>query len=133
MVRRITTKHRTRKKGPEAVIQKNIIEILTFNRCSVFRGNVGKVRTPDGRFFSTGLPNGFPDLFGWRWSDKQIFFIEVKAPHGAIRQDQLAFHADLMHRKVIHGIARSPEDALKIVKQGLIGYGYPDTDKKIWY
>ena len=41
--------------------------------------------------------------------------------------------ADLMHRKVIHGIARSPEDALKIVKQGLIGYGYSDTDKKIWY
>ena len=133
MVRRITTKRRTRKKGPEAIIQKNIIAMLAFNRCTVFRGNVGKVRTPDGRFFSTGLPNGFPDLFGWRWSDKQIFFIEVKAPKGKIRPDQLAFHADLMHRKVIHGIARSPEDALKIVKQGLIGYGYPDVNKKEWF
>lgn len=29
--------------------------------------------------------------------------------------------------------ARSTDDALKIVKEGLVGYGYPDTDKKIWY
>ena len=133
MVRRIATKRRTRKKGPEAIIQKSIIAMLTFNRCTVFRGNVGKVRTPDGRFFSTGLPNGFPDLFGWRWSDKQIFFIEVKAPKGKIRPDQLAFHQDLMHRRVIHGIARSVDDALKIVKEGLIGYGYPDVNKKEWF
>jgi hypothetical protein len=38
-----------------------------------------------------------------------------------------------VHRKVIHGIARSVDDALKIVNEGLIGYGYPDTDKKEWY
>ena len=101
-----------RKKGPEAVIQKNIIEVLTYNRCSVFRGNVGKVRTPDGRFFSTGLPNGFPDLFGWRWSDKQIFFIEVKAPKGRISQAQQLYHLDLMHKHVLHGIARSVEDEI---------------------
>lgn len=106
--------------------------MLRMHRCTVFRGNVGKVRTPDGRFFSTGLPNGFTDLFGWRWSDNQIFFIEVKAPKGRIRIDQLAFHQDLMHRHVIHGIARSVDDALKIVNQGLIDYGYPDTDKKVW-
>lgn len=129
----IRKRRKIHKKGPEAKIQKNIIAVLNLNRCTVFRGNVGKVRTPDGRFFNTGLPNGFPDLFGWRWSDSKIFFIEVKAPHGKIRTDQMAFHADLMHRKVIHGIARSTDDALKIVKEGLIGYGYPDTDKKIWY
>lgn len=129
----IRKRRKAHKKGPEAVIQKNIIEMLSSNRCTVFRGNVGKVRTPDGRFFNTGLPNGFPDLFGWRWSDGKMFFIEVKAPHGTIRTDQIAFHADLMHHKVIHGIARSTDDALKIVKEGLVGYGYPDTDKKIWY
>lgn len=76
---------------------------------------------------------GTPDLIGFRWQDKQIFFIEVKSPTGRIRSDQLAYHSDLMHHKVIHGIARSVDDALKIVNEGLIGYGYPDTDKKEWY
>lgn len=75
----------------------------------------------------TGLPNGFPDLFGWRWSDRQIFFIEVKTPTGKIRPDQKAFHLDLQNRKVIHGIARSVDDALKIVDEGLIGYGFEDN------
>ena len=79
------------------------------------------------------MNNALLKFFGVQKDTQKIFFIEVKAPHGAIRQDQLAFHADLMHRKVIHGIARSTDDALKIVKEGLIGYGYPDTDKKIWY
>lgn len=73
---------------------------------------------------------GTPDLIGYRFKDRQIFFIEVKAPKGRIRPDQLAYHHDLMHRHVIHGIARSIDDALKIVNEGLIGYGYPDTDKK---
>jgi hypothetical protein len=49
--------------GPEHRIQNDIIAMLNLNRCSVYRINVGKVRTPDGRFFSTGAPNGMPDLF----------------------------------------------------------------------
>ena len=118
--------------GPEHRIQNDIIAMLNLNRCSVYRINVGKVRTPDGRFFSTGAPNGMPDLFGFRWIDRRIFFIEVKSPKGRIRPDQLAFHQDLMHRHVIHGIARSVDDAMKIVKESLIGYRYPDTKEKAW-
>ena len=30
----------------------------------IFRGNVGKVKLRDGRWFDTGLPKGFSDLFG---------------------------------------------------------------------
>ena len=32
----------------------------------IFRTNVGKVRTPDGRYFDTGLPKGHSDLYGFR-------------------------------------------------------------------
>lgn len=39
---------------------------------------------------------------------------------------QQMYHLDLMHKHVIHGIARSVEDSVKIVNEGLIGYGYPD-------
>ena len=87
------------------------------------------IKTEKGNYFK-GMQPGTPDLIGYRFKDRQIFFIEVKAPKGRIRPDQLAYHQDLMHRHVIHGIARSIDDALKIVREGLIGYGYPDTKKK---
>lgn len=76
--------------------------------------------------FSGGVKPGTPDLIGYRLKDKQVFFIEVKAPKGRISQMQQMYHLDLMHKHVIHGIARSVEDAVKIVNEGLIGYGYPD-------
>lgn len=70
---------------------------------------------------------------GFRWVDNQIFFIEVKSKTGKPRPDQIRFHEFLASHNVIHGIVRSVDDALKIVNEGLIGYGYPDTDKKEWY
>ncbi len=53
----------------EHVIQNEIQIALSKHQCTVFRANVGKIRLPDGRLFTTGLPNGFPDLFGFRWAD----------------------------------------------------------------
>lgn len=120
-----------REVGPEHRIQNDIIRALRFNRCWVDRANSGMIKTEKGNYFK-GMQPGTPDLIGYRFKDRQIFFIEVKAPKGRIRPDQLAYHQDLMHRHVIHGIARSIDDALKIVREGLIGYGYPDTNKKEW-
>ena len=60
------------------------------------------------------------------WSDNQIFYIEVKNERGKPRQDQTQFHQMLTQRNVIHGIARSAEDAVKIVSNGLVGYGFKD-------
>lgn len=109
---------------PEHLIQDQIRLALSAHQCTVFRVNVGKVRLPDGRFFKTGVPSGHPDLYGFRWSDHQAFYIEVKNERGRPRKDQVRFHEFLTKRGVIHGIARSPEDAIKIVKEGLIGYGF---------
>jgi len=92
--------------------------------CTIFRANVGKVKTDSGRWFDTGLPPGFPDLFGFRHKDHQIFYIEVKNERGKPREDQIKFHEFLAKQKIIHGIARSPEDALKIVDESLVGYGF---------
>ena len=80
-----------------------------------FRANVGKVKTADGRWFSTGLPDGFSDLFGFRKTDAKIFFIEVKTPTGRLRKDQERFLTAMNQRGAIVGVARSTEDALKIV------------------
>ena len=113
-----------RENKSEHNIQKEIQVALSQHNCSVFRTNVGKVMTIDHRWFDTGLPQGFPDLMGYRWVDNQINFIEEKNKTGKPREDQIRFHEFLTSHKVIHGIARSAKDALMIVDGALIGYGY---------
>lgn len=110
----------------EHEIQKEILVALSQHKCSVNRANVGKVLTKDNRWFSTGLPNGFPDIFGFRWIDNQFFTIEVKNKNGQPRDDQIRYHEFQKSHNVIHGIARSAQDALMIVDGGLIGYGFYD-------
>lgn len=80
----------------------------------VFRANVGKVRTADGRYFDTGMPKGFPDLFGFR-PDGRIFFIEVKNEVGRLRPEQKIFIEQMKKRGALAGVARSVEDAMEIV------------------
>lgn len=108
----------------EQLVQTEIRAELSKHKHIVFRGNVGKVQTIEGRWFDTGLPKGFPDLFGFRGTDKKMFFIEVKNERGKPRKDQVQFHDFLMKQNVIHGIARSAEEAITIVEKGLIGYGF---------
>jgi hypothetical protein len=110
----------------EHSIQSKIMIELSKHHCTVFRGNVGKVRLPDGRFFSTGLPEGFPGLFGFRWVDGKAFFIEVQNATGQARDDQMRFHRMLTSHHIIHGLARSVADALMIAEGGLVGYGFDD-------
>lgn len=101
----------------EHTIQNEIRLVLSQNNCLVFRANVGRVRLPDGRYFDTGLPKGFSDLFGVRLSDNQIFFIEVKDHKGKLRKEQELFLSAMKDKNIVCGVARSAEDALKIVKE----------------
>ena len=76
---------------------------------------IGKVRLEDGRWFDTGLPPGHPDLYGFRIGDGKVFYIEVKTATGRPRPDQITFHKMLNRYGIIHGIARSADDAVKRV------------------
>lgn len=80
-----------------------------------FRANVGKFKTKDGRIVSTGLPEGFSDLFGHRISDGRIFYIEVKKPGGRIRDKQKLFIQAMKESGALAGVACSVEDAFKII------------------
>lgn len=86
--------------------------------CMIFRANVGRMKTPDGRYFSTGLPVGFPDLFGFRKSDGRAVFIEVKTVSGRASQAQMHFLETVRKYGAIAGIARSVEDAIKLIEEG---------------
>ena len=108
----------------EHSIQKEIQVALSRKGYKVFRANVGSVRTSDGRFFKTGLPSGFFDLFGFRPEDGKIFFIEVKNETGKARPDQIRFHEMLQDNYIIHGFCRSAFEAVAVVEEKLIGYGF---------
>ena len=101
----------------EADIQ-NLIRIELSKYAIVFRANVGKVRMADGRFFDTGLPKGFSDLFGLRKSDGKLFFLEVKDANGKLRKEQEHFLEQMSEYDVITGVAISAEEAIEIVLEG---------------
>lgn len=95
----------------------NLIRIeLTARGFAVFRANVGKVKTADGRWFDTGLPKGFTDLFAVK--DGKAYFIECKTSGGRVRSKQREF-IDVMRERFgcRAGVAYSVEDAVKIVEE----------------
>ena len=106
-------------KGKEMATQDAIRVKLAQAGYIVFRTNVGKVKTADGRWFDSGLPTGFPDLVGYKPDNGKIFFIEVKTATGKRRKDQVAFANGLRDKNVIYGVARSAEEAVAIVRDEL--------------
>ena len=99
----------------EQKIQNDVRVALSNHGCTVFRANVGKIMLENGRWFDTGLPRGYPDLFGFRHADGKMFFIEMKNETGRLRRDQINFAAFIRNYPVLYGVARSVDDALKIV------------------
>ena len=81
---------------------------------TVFRANVGKVKMQDGRWFDTGLPPGFSDLFAVR--DGRIYFIECKVHPRKPTQEQLNFIRRMQEQGCSAGIAYSVDDAMKIIE-----------------
>lgn len=94
------------------------MELSALGYC-VFRANVGKVKLHDGRYFDTGLPKGFSDLFAVK--DGKIYFLEVKTKKGRPTKDQLKFRNVM---KNVYGcpagICRSVEDAINLVNRGVV-------------
>lgn len=82
----------------------------------LFRINVGSFKVGD-RIISTGVPKGFPDLFGFRRRDGKAVFLEIKTSTGKLRTEQKVFKEALQKQNVIYGVARSLEDARKIIDE----------------
>ena len=115
----------------EADIQKEIRKAISpFG--TYFRANVGQawagneikilsngdILIKNGRPFNSGLPKGFPDLFGFTLkNDVPVFTgIEVKGPKGRVRPEQQHMIEFLKSRNVIIGVARSADEAVHILK-----------------
>ena len=101
----------------EHSIQNAVRRALSENGCMIFRINVGKGRTFDGRYFGTGVPVGFSDLFGVRRSDGKAIFIEVKTKTGRVRPEQKNFIEKMRRSGAVAGICRSAEDAIRLITE----------------
>ena len=95
----------------------NLIRTQCGDIALLFRANVGSWVTKDGRFVTTGLPVGFPDLFGVRFSDGKAVFIEVKKPGGRVRPEQEKFISKMRGYGFLAGICYSVADAIKIISE----------------
>lgn len=95
----------------------NEIRIAVSPYCKIFRINVGTGFTYDGRYFDTGVPKGFSDLFGVRISDGKAVFIEVKTKKGRPSSYQTNFIKVMQKSNAIAGICRSVDDALKLIRE----------------
>ena len=93
----------------------NKIRLAVAPYCDIFRINVGQGFTKDGRYFNTGVPPGFSDLFGVRKSDGKAVFIEVKNSKGKPNEKQQNFLQMMKLNGAIAGICRSAEDAINLV------------------
>lgn len=98
----------------EAAVLHRIMIALSEAGHTVFRANVGKFKMEDGRWFDTGLPPGFSDLFGFT-ADGRPWFIEVKSDTGRLRPQQRQFIDAMTARGAIAGVARSVDDAIKLL------------------
>ena len=97
----------------EEQIQSNIVKALNTVGCKVWRTNAGTFRRDN--YIIHGLPAGYPDISGYRKSDGKAIFIEVKTKTGKLRDVQRGFALSVKFDDVLYGVARSVEDALKIV------------------
>ena len=92
---------------------KNAINQSGLGRCWV--ATSGLLKSPDGKRFVRALPEGFPDLFGYRRKDGKAFFIEVKTTTGRVSKKQNLFMDTEVSDKVLYGVARSIDEALAIL------------------
>lgn len=125
----------------EHEIQNQIrLHLGQFPDVRIFRANVGQgwtgeaviklacgdIRITRPRPLNTGLPEGWPDLFGFRMlavTPEMVGLvlpvfgaIEVKGPRGAVRAAQQRVLDELVRCGCLAGVARSPEEAAKILR-----------------
>jgi len=98
----------------ELDLQKNIRNGLIAIGHKCWQVDSGKKITQKTRGF--GLEKGFPDLFGCRMPDRQMFFIEVKKPDGKLSDDQKAFLISAYENKIVCGVARNLVEAIELLK-----------------
>lgn len=101
---------------PEVRLMKEIQLWCGRNGFLAFHINVGKVKLSDGRFFSTGMPVGWPDLL--ILTDKgQAIFCETKVKPNRPTKEQLNTIDVLVKRGFLAFVCYSVEQFIEEVSK----------------
>ncbi len=83
--------------------------------CLIWRQNTGAYQDPSGRLIRYGLGTGSSDIIGI-CMDGTFLAVEVKTPTGRVSPAQEAFIEAVRRRGGRAGVARSPEEAVRIAR-----------------
>jgi ribosomal protein L16/L10AE len=86
---------------------------LTEQGFKVFRANVGNVRMSDGRYFNTGLPKGFSDMFAVK--NGRAYFFETKVKPNKPTKEQLNFIDVMRKQGCTAGVIYSLQELEKLI------------------
>lgn len=99
----------------EANIQNDILIALSKAGATVWRNNTGALQDKTGRLVRYGLCKGSSDIIGI-CSDGRFLAVEVKKTTGRVTDDQLRFIEAVRAKGGRAGVARSVDDALRILE-----------------
>lgn len=99
----------------EANIQNDILVALSKAGATVWRNNTGALQDKTGRLVRYGLCKGSSDIIGI-CPDGRFLAVEVKKTTGRVTEDQVRFIDAVRAKGGRSGVARSVEDALRILE-----------------
>ena len=102
----------------ESEIQSLILLEASKRGHRLWRSNAGTIQTKQGGVVKL-YPRGYPDLTGFRKGDGKFVVIEVKKPSGRLSEHQKNFAAWAKTQPIIYGVARSKEEAIQIIEEGI--------------
>ena len=100
----------------EATIQSEILIEVNKRGHRLYRSNAGTIQTKHGGVVKL-YPRGYPDLTGFRKGDGKFVVIEVKKPSGRLSEHQKKFAEWASTQPILYGVARSVDDAIKIIEE----------------
>ena len=123
--------HSTLAKAETVIL--NRIRVALSGLAVTFRNHVGMLRDERGQVHKFGLFKGSSDLIGWQsvtvtpdmvGQRVAVFVaIEVKTPTGRVSREQQTFIDRVREAGGRAGVARSPEEALTILQNGMSSPG----------
>lgn len=106
---------------PEQALDKKIMLYCGKRNWLCFHINVGKFRLPDGTYFQTGVPVGYPDLTILT-NDNRVIFCETKIHPRKPTIEQINFIENLRMRGFKAFVAYTLEEFIKEVENEQISY-----------
>lgn len=105
---------------PESRLKNEIMADCGKRGWLCFHINVGSVRLPDGSFFSTGVPKGWPDLTILT-NDGQTIFVETKIKPRRPTADQIKMLRILSERGFVAKLIYSADEWKNVADKELGG------------